>query len=59
MTRPGWALINWDRKGMAGSVSIMSREYAKVNYTEAGKRTESSVVRTAGGSQRLNPLPGF
>jgi hypothetical protein len=53
------ALINWDRKGMAGSVSIMSREYARVNYAESGKRVESSTVPTASGGQRSNPLPGF
>jgi hypothetical protein len=53
------ALINWDRKGVAGSVSIMSREYARVNYSEAGKRADSSAVPTASGIKRLNPLPGF
>jgi hypothetical protein len=53
------ALINWDRKGMAGSLTIMSREYAKANYAESSKRAESSAVPTAAGSQRTNPLPGF
>ena len=53
------ALINWDRKGMAGSLTIMSREYARMNYSEAAKRAESSAVPTATGSQRTNPLPGF
>ena len=53
------ALINWDRKGMAGSVAIMSRDYSKANYAETEKRAESATVPIVTGGQRGNPLPGF
>jgi hypothetical protein len=53
------AVINWDRKGMAGSLVIMSREFAATNHAELAKRVEATGVMETGGKERINPLPGF
>ena len=52
------AVINWDRKGLAGSLVIMSREFATANHAAVAKRIEPSA-NTTGGKTRINPLPGF
>jgi hypothetical protein len=51
------AVINWDRKGMAGSLVIMSREFAEANQAEKAKRTVTPETPAA--AIKGNPLPGF
>jgi len=52
------AVINWDRKGMAGSLTIMSRAFAAANHAEMPVRVEASNASSASGSAG-NLLPGF
>jgi hypothetical protein len=51
------AVINWDRKGVAGSVVIMSRDFAAANQEEKSKRVVTPEA--AGSVPKGNPLPGF
>jgi hypothetical protein len=52
------AVVNWDRKGLAGSLVVMSREFAQANRAQTVKRAQSGegsgAAKAAG-----NPLPGF
>lgn len=52
------AVINWDRKGMAGSLTIMSRDFAAANRAEIPARVEAANGPASRGSTG-NPLPGF
>jgi hypothetical protein len=51
------AVINWDRKGIAGSLVIMSREFAETNQAEKAKR--SPIPESPAAAIKGNPLPGF
>jgi hypothetical protein len=52
------ALVNWDRKGSAGSVAIMSREYAEANHLELAQRVVEGALPIGVGG-KSNALPGF
>jgi hypothetical protein len=53
------AVINWDRKALAGSLAIMSREYARTNYKELAARPDPTTVVPVGVSNKGMLLPGF
>ena len=53
------ALVNWDRKALAGSLVIMSREFARTNYAELTQRPDPSTVVPADIGNKGVVLPGF
>jgi hypothetical protein len=53
------ALINWDRKALAGSLVIMSREFARTNHQELAHRPDPTTVVPTGVSNKGTVLPGF